>query len=158
MKFRILSVLMIVLGLSVATSGEAQTLLSEDFTDITSSVAKDGNGNVLGGNWLFFNGACLTAGTSPVTTTISIPGCVIDGVNDVLGTYYKKASDGDQYLSGGSSGYLGSTAGAEWQRAPEPRPGQGRCPSFSPTASPTGITRTAQSYPDMHIRPTRVSR
>ncbi|HEX3835972.1 MAG TPA: PilC/PilY family type IV pilus protein [Steroidobacteraceae bacterium] len=122
MKFKIFSVLMIVLGLSVASIGEAQTLLSEDFTGTTSSVAKDSNGNVLGGNWLFFNGACLTAGNSPVTTTLSIPGCVIDGVNDVLGTYYMKQENHDLYLSGGSKGYLGSTAapGTGLLQAPDP--------------------------------------
>ena len=110
MKFRNLGLLMMLLGLTVASTGEAQTLLSEDFTGTASSVATDDSGNVLAGNWLFFNGACLTAGNSPVTTTLSIPGCVIDGVHDVLGTYYKKAANADQYLSGGSNGFLGSTA------------------------------------------------
>ena len=109
MKFRILSVLMLVTGLAVASTGAAQTLLSEDFTGTTSSVATDSSGNVLSGNWLFFNGACMTAGTSPVTTTLSIPGCVIDGVHDVLSTYYMKQQNGDKYLSGGSNGFLGST-------------------------------------------------
>ncbi len=50
MKIRILSVLIMVLGLTAASVGRAQTLLSEDFTGKTSSVAKDSNGNVLGGN------------------------------------------------------------------------------------------------------------
>jgi type IV pilus assembly protein PilY1 len=98
---RLLALCALVLGLAVAPATFAQTLLSEDFTGATSS----NSGGV--GNWLFFNGACLTAGnqTSLVSPATSIPACTA-----VLNSYYVNAADHDQYLMGGANGYLGGTA------------------------------------------------
>jgi type IV pilus assembly protein PilY1 len=100
---RMLALIALVLGLAVAPATFAQTLLSEDFTGATSSS----NGTTGIGNWLFFNGACLTAGTSTslVSPAASIPACTT-----VLNSYYVNAADHDQYLVGGALGYLGSSA------------------------------------------------
>lgn len=82
----------------------AQAIISEDFTNgVTSNP------------WYFFNGACLTAGTTSVSggvgvsvgtdsngnPTYSFPGCVADG------TYYK--GQGDSVLVGG---YYGTATGS----------------------------------------------
>jgi type IV pilus assembly protein PilY1 len=92
----------LVLALVVAPASFADTLLTEDFTGTTSSASTSGVGN-----WLFFNGACLTAGTSTVLTAPSttIPGCV-----SVLSSYYSHTQDSDQYLMGGANGFLGGSA------------------------------------------------
>jgi type IV pilus assembly protein PilY1 len=97
---RLLALCALVLGLAVAPATFAQTLLSEDFTGATSS----NSGGV--GNWLFFNGACLTAGnqTSLVSPATSIPACT-----SVLNSYYINSADHDQYLMGGANGFLGGT-------------------------------------------------
>jgi type IV pilus assembly protein PilY1 len=96
---RTLALIALLLGLAAAPATFAQTLLTEDFTGTTSSAS----GGV--GNWLFFNGACLTAGTSTVLTSpaTSIPACTT-----VLNSYYKHTQDSDQYLTGGDAGFLGS--------------------------------------------------
>ncbi len=103
MKFstRILALVALVLGLASAPTTFAQTLLTEDFTGTVSS-ATGGQGN-----WLFYNGACLTAGTSTVLTppASSIPACTA-----VLNSYYVLQQDADQYLVGGYLGYLGSAS------------------------------------------------
>src|ERR1700734_760384 len=99
---RMLVLLALGLGLAVAPATIAQTtLLSEDFTEGTSSSNSSGVGN-----WLFFNGACLTAGTSTnlVAPATSIPACT-----SVLNSYYVNAADHDQYLVGGANGFLGSS-------------------------------------------------
>ena len=102
-----IAVLAAVLGLSVASLASAQTLLSEDFTQATTS-----NNNGVG-NWLFSNGACLTAGTGTTTTNpaATVPGCVsmsaYYGVAGLNGVSQKTA---DAYLVGGSQGYLGGTS------------------------------------------------
>jgi type IV pilus assembly protein PilY1 len=98
---RLLALIALLLGLSVAPAGFAQTLLTEDFTGTTSS----NTGGV--GNWLFFNGACLTAGTSTslVPPASSIPACTA-----VLNSYYVNAADHDQYLVGGANGFLGGAS------------------------------------------------
>jgi type IV pilus assembly protein PilY1 len=100
---RLLVLLALVLGLAVAPATFAQTtLLTEDFTEGTSSTNSSGVGN-----WLFFKGACLTAGTSTnlVSPATSIPACTA-----VLNSYYVNAADHDQYLVGGANGYLGGTS------------------------------------------------
>ena len=98
---RLLALLALVLGLAVAPATFAQTLLSEDFTGATSS-------NSAGvGNWLFFNGACLTAGTS---TNLTSPATSIPACTSVLNSYYALSKDHDQYLMGGANGYLGGTS------------------------------------------------
>lgn len=80
------------------TSGPPPTPTQEDFTGITTA-----------NNWLFYNGACLTAGN--VTTTASpgkIPGC-----QTVLKNYYAQPHGPDNkmdyYLSGGNNGWLGDS-------------------------------------------------
>jgi type IV pilus assembly protein PilY1 len=74
--------------------GQAQAIYSEDFTGIKSN-----------NDWYFFNGACLTAGTSTSTASPgTIPGCVT-----VLSTYYSTRSDRDPSMVGGNSGCLGSS-------------------------------------------------
>ena len=99
---RFLVLIALVSGVALAPSSFAQTLLTEDFTGTTSSASSSGVGN-----WLFFNGACLTAGTSASLTSpaSSIPGCTA-----VLQSYYVNAPDRDQYLVGGAKGFLGGTS------------------------------------------------
>ena len=73
----------------------AQTTYSEDFTGVTTT-----------NQWYFFNGACLTAGTSTsLTTPGTIPSCAT-----VWASYYNLQTDHDSYLVGGSNGYLGSSS------------------------------------------------
>jgi type IV pilus assembly protein PilY1 len=99
---RFLGLIALVSGLVLAPSTFAQTLLTEDFTGATSSANGAGVGN-----WLFFNGACLTAGSSAnlVSPAASIPACTA-----VLNSYYINAQDGDRYLVGGNNGFLGGTS------------------------------------------------
>jgi type IV pilus assembly protein PilY1 len=110
---RMLALLALLLGVAVAPTTFAQTLLTEDFTQTTSSAT----GSV--GNWLFFNGACLTAGTS---TALTSPGITIPACTAVLTSYYVNAADHDQYLMGGANGYLGGTAppASPSQQVPDP--------------------------------------
>ena len=105
---KVFALLAAVMGLSVATLAPAQVLLSEDFTGATSSS----NGGGVG-NWLFYNGACLTAGTGTNTTP---PATTIPACTTVLSTYYNIANYGgvsqkvaDAYLVGGAKGYLGGS-------------------------------------------------
>ena len=73
----------------------AQTVYSEDFTGGTTT-----------NSWYFFNGACLTAGTSSATASPgSVPSCATAWTN-----YYHKAANADPYLVGGNSGYLGQSS------------------------------------------------
>jgi type IV pilus assembly protein PilY1 len=114
---RLLGLIALLLGLAVAPATFAQTLLTEDFTQATSSAT---NGV---GNWLFFNGACLTAGSSASLTppASSIPGC-----KAVLSSYYVNAVDGDKYLMGGANGFLGGTVAPATPAQQQPDPiGQG---------------------------------
>jgi type IV pilus assembly protein PilY1 len=110
---RWLALLTLLVGLTVAPATFAQTLLSDDFTGTTSSTT---NGV---GNWLFYNGACLTAGISTVLTppAASIPACTA-----VLLSYYNNAQDADRYLVGGANGYLGGSAApaSPSQQKPDP--------------------------------------
>jgi type IV pilus assembly protein PilY1 len=74
-------------------AGEAQTSYTEDFTQKTTT-----------NNWYFFNGACLTAGSSaPAAQPSTVPGC-----SNIFTSYYKQQQDKDVALVGGTSGYLGS--------------------------------------------------
>ena len=98
---RLLALVALVLGLAAAPGAFAQTLLTEDFTGATSSSASGV------GNWLFFRGACLTAGTS---TSLTPPATSIPACTAVLNSYYVLAQDADQYLVGGANGFLGGTA------------------------------------------------
>jgi type IV pilus assembly protein PilY1 len=95
----LITAVIVILGAAFSSVSQAQTsspIVSEDFTGQTTSQ-----------QWYFFNGACLTAGTSTDTTTqpgTSIPGCVT-----LLSSYYNKQVDKDAAMVGGNNGYLGST-------------------------------------------------
>src|ERR1700704_3731581 len=89
------AVLILLLGAAASNSSRAQITYSEDFTGA-------GTAN----SWYFFNGACLTAGSSSATAN---PG-VIPGCTSVLSSYYALQSNHDPALVGGNSGFLGSTA------------------------------------------------
>src|SRR5665213_838221 len=86
---RLLALFALVVAVGVAPATPAQTLLTEDFTGTTSSA----NGGI--GNWLFFDGACLTAGTS---TSLASPASSIPACTTVLNSYYVNSADHDQYL------------------------------------------------------------
>ena len=88
-------VLAVFLGALASGRGQAQTtLVSEDFTGAGTT-----------NSWYFFNGACLTAGTSTMTVSPgTIPGCQV-----VWSNYYSTTPDKDPYLFGGNSGFLGSS-------------------------------------------------
>ena len=90
------SALLILLGASLGASQcRAQTItFSEDFTQANTA-----------NTWYYFNGACLTAGT---TTSSSNPG-LIPACTSVLASYYNLAANADPYLVGGYLGYLGSS-------------------------------------------------
>ena len=90
----ILLFLAVLLGALASGQGQAQTIFTEDFTGA-------GTAN----SWYFFNGACLTAGTSTSTARPGkIPGC-----QTVWSNYYSTTPDRDPYLLGGNSGFLGSS-------------------------------------------------
>jgi len=87
-------VLAVLLGALASGQGLAQTIFSEDFTNTKTK-----------NSWYFFNGACLTAGTSTLTVSPgTIPGC-----QTVWTNYYSTSPDKDPYLFGGNSGFLGSS-------------------------------------------------
>ena len=89
------AVLLLLLGVVASNPSRAQITYSEDFTGATS-----------GNKWYYFNGACLTAGTSSTTTQPDLlPGCT-----SVLSSYYAHAANADPALVGGNSGFLGSTS------------------------------------------------
>lgn len=79
--------------------GLAQVQYTEDFTGATSN-----------NTWFFYNGACLTAGSS---TSLVSPG-YIPGCSTVLTSYYYPVlatlgkTSSDNYLTGGDRGFLGS--------------------------------------------------
>jgi type IV pilus assembly protein PilY1 len=89
------AVLILLLGAAASNPSRAQITYSEDFTGA-------GTAN----SWYFFNGACLTAGSSSATANPgTIPGCT-----SVLSSYYALQTNHDSALVGGNSGFLGSTA------------------------------------------------
>jgi type IV pilus assembly protein PilY1 len=89
------AVLILLLGAAASNPSRAQITFSEDFTGANST-----------NSWYFFNGACLTAGTSTVTANPgSIPGC-----STVLPSYYAQQANHDPALVGGYNGFLGATA------------------------------------------------
>ena len=115
---------------------EAQGIVSEDFTSSSTT-----------NSWYFFNGACLTAGTSSGGTSPGqIPSCL-----SLQGTYY------NQNLVGGASGYLGSASapGSLASGTPDPAasgstPGQGalRFTNGSPGGfNQSGAIVSASTYP-----------
>ena len=81
--------------------GLAQLTYTETFTGATTN-----------NQWFFYNGACLTAGTTTSTTSPGyVPGCLT-----VLANYYYPVitslgkTNSDSYLVGGDLGFLGGSA------------------------------------------------
>ena len=77
----------------------------------SSAYSEDFTGATTNNTWLFYNGACLTAGTNTATTSPNyVPGCL-----SILSSYYGVANSitgkqADGYLSGGYYGYLGNNS------------------------------------------------
>src|ERR1700722_4440173 len=89
------AVLILLLGTVVSNPSRAQITFSEDFTGAASA-----------NSWYFFNGACLTAGSSTATANPGpIPGCT-----SVLSSYYATRPDHDPAMVGGNNGFLGATS------------------------------------------------
>ncbi len=120
------AILLVSLGALLGSVARAQTPISENFTDTTTN-----------NQWLFFDGACLTAGSTAVSGSIgqattnasgnaayTFPGCV-----SIASSYY------NENLVGGVDGYLGSSS------APS-SPAQG-----TPDPSGQGALRFTNGYP-----------
>ncbi len=106
-----------------AAQVRAQTVFSEDFTGATTT-----------NSWYFFNGACLTAGTSGSTTSPgSVPSC-----GTAWSNYYRFRTNSDPYLVGGNSGYLGQSTA----------PSSGATQAPDPNGS--GALRFTNGYPYGH--------
>lgn len=106
-----------------APRAQTQNPFVEQFTGTTTDNA-----------WYFYNGACLTAGTSAATANPGqIPGCL-----DILSSYYAQQADGDPALVGGDNGYLGSSN-------PPASPGQQQ-----PDNLGNGALRFTNGYPYGH--------
>jgi len=87
-------------ALTVSGAARAQTIFTEDFT-----------GAVTNNNWYFFNGACLTAGSSSSAASPGpVPSCI-----SIKSSYYSAAEDGDPALVGGYAGLSGNS-----QTLPDP--------------------------------------
>jgi type IV pilus assembly protein PilY1 len=89
------AVLLLLLGAVASNPSRAQITFSEDFTGANTT-----------NSWYFFNGACLTAGSSTATSN---PG-LIPGCSTVLTSYYSQQTNHDPALTGGYNGFLGATA------------------------------------------------
>ncbi len=106
------SVVFVALAALLCSAARAQTPVSENFTGATTT-----------NQWLFYNGACLTAGSAAVSGSIgqsttggyTFPGCV-----GIASSYY------NEDLVGGVDGYLGSSSApsSPSQGVPDPA-GQG---------------------------------
>jgi type IV pilus assembly protein PilY1 len=97
-------VLVIAAATAVATAmsglSSAQSTFTENFTGATTT-----------NSWYFYDGACLTAGsTTNPTSPGQVPSCTSIGTS-----YYKAAEDGDVALVGGANGVAGFT-----QTLPDP--------------------------------------
>jgi type IV pilus assembly protein PilY1 len=89
-----------VLAAAWSNLGSAQTTFTEDFTG-----AKTNN------SWYFFNGACLTAGsTNNAVSPGQLPSCT-----SIANTYYAQQQDRDPALVGGANGAAGNA-----QTLPDP--------------------------------------
>ena len=94
--------LIVVAAIVAPTVLHAQAIVSEDFTSTTTT-----------NSWYFFNGACLTAGTTSASTSPGqIPSCL-----SLQSTYY------NQNLVGGYAGYLGSAGAPSSLTSGSPDPG-----------------------------------
>src|ERR1700679_1697897 len=93
----LLAVLILLLGAVASNPSRSQITFSEDFTGVNTT-----------NSWYYYNGACLTAGTTTAGANPgAIPGCI-----SVLSSYYSqnhpKSNTSDPALVGGANGYLGS--------------------------------------------------
>ena len=69
-----------------------------------SPVVEQFTGTTTANPWYFYDGACLTAGTSAATSNPgAIPGCT-----SILPTYYTNQTSNDPALVGGDNGFLGA--------------------------------------------------
>ena len=84
----------------ISSVASAQSTFTEDFTGQTTN-----------NSWYFFNGACLTAGS---TTNASSPGQVPSCIS-IAKSYYAAAEDKDAALVGGANGVSGTA-----QTLPDP--------------------------------------
>jgi type IV pilus assembly protein PilY1 len=124
------SIAFTVLAALLCCTARAQAPVSENFTGATTT-----------NQWIFYNGACLTAGSSAVSGGIGVsttggytfPGCV-----GIASSYYATTEDGSQDLVGGVDGYLGSSS------APS-TPSQG-----VPDPVGQGALRFTNGYPNGH--------
>jgi type IV pilus assembly protein PilY1 len=88
------------LAAALSSVSSAQSTFTEDFT-----------GGTTNNPWYFFNGACLTAGsTSAASSPGQIPSCV-----SIENTYYAQQQDRDAALVGGKNGVAGNA-----QTLPDP--------------------------------------
>src|SRR5690348_1291461 len=100
MNTKRIAAIALLFALVVPLTGRSQALFQEDFTGTSTN-----------NNWFFFNGACLTAGTSTATTSPGkVPGCVT-----VFSTYYgvpdsASGRSADNYMTGGYAGYMGAAS------------------------------------------------
>src|SRR6266849_4388900 len=83
--------------------GEAQTVSSEDFTGASSA-----------NSWYYYNGACLTAGTSAGTGSPGVTPGKIPSCKSILTSYYQLQSDHDPVLVGGQSDTQTTSHASTW--------------------------------------------
>ncbi|HSZ10149.1 MAG TPA: PilC/PilY family type IV pilus protein [Steroidobacteraceae bacterium] len=106
------AVLILILGALESNQSRAQITFSEDFTGATTT-----------NSWYFFNGACLTAGTSSSTSSPgTVPACTT-----VLSSYYGTSANGhstdsDAAMVGGNNGFLGSSTAPSSRSTQVPDP------------------------------------
>ena len=94
------AIALVAVALTVSGGARAQTIFTEDFTGATTN-----------NNWYFFNGACLTAGSSAGSASPGqVPSCL-----SIKSSYYSAAQDNDPALVGGFAGVSGNS-----QTLPDP--------------------------------------
>jgi type IV pilus assembly protein PilY1 len=77
---------------ALSSVGHAQTVATEDFTGASTA-----------NSWYYYNGACLTAGTSAGTGTPGVTAGLIPSCKSILNSYYQLQRDGDPVLVGGQA-------------------------------------------------------
>lgn len=118
MNFKtLIATLMVAAGVSFSPASQAQSSTCTNITTSASNsipnggiVSEDFTCNASSQQWFFFNGACLTAGTSTsLTSPGGLPACttVMTNYYNVAGLVAGKSADAA--LVGGERGYLGSS-------------------------------------------------
>jgi type IV pilus assembly protein PilY1 len=79
----------------------AQTTFTEDFTGAGTTNA-----------WYYYNGACLTAGSTSGTGTSGLVAGQVPSCASIMSSYYARAQDADASLVGGNSGTLPDPRGS----------------------------------------------